>query len=74
MLLQFKEYLEIKSANTIERLIISGEGVLPDYEFSPKFVVSRIESTWEKYADCVFQVMYFILVDINLLQYFQLPY
>ncbi|GLV32281.1 hypothetical protein CBL_11762 [Carabus blaptoides fortunei] len=52
----FKEYIEIKSVNTIERLIISGDGVLPDYEFSPKFVVSRIESTLDKYADCVFQI------------------
>lgn len=61
---QYEEYFEIHSGNTVESLLVVGEGVTPVFEIIPSFKVCRLQAKLGKSADCIFQVFFCCIIKI----------
>ncbi|KAK5638949.1 hypothetical protein RI129_013244 [Pyrocoelia pectoralis] len=50
------EYFEIRAGGTIYPLVVSGEGIPPNFIISPEFCVCRLEAPYGKFSECPIEV------------------
>ena len=63
-MLQITEYFEIKSGITVMPVMISGNGVMPEYEIIPEFAVYILEAAKGKKPECSVTVK--VILKLNL--------
>lgn len=51
-LIQVVEYFEIKSGITVNPVMVSGNGIMPEYEIIPNFAVFILEGVKGKKPEC----------------------